>query len=109
MAIVFRRRFIRPHTDVEFYAVSDEFRAHMQSTYIDTGMCSKFREKTFVDSSKLILQIESVWDDTIEAVDVSKLTDLADHDPLWAAENAKEIEYNAACEIVLVHKELVNE
>jgi hypothetical protein len=95
----FTRVFIRPHTEVDFYKPSDTFLQHIQDTYIATGKCTKFREATFKDQGKLVLELVSEWDDEISE-------SIADNDPVWAANYAIELEYNTACEIILAHKEL---
>lgn len=94
----FTRVFIRPHTEVDFYKPSDAFLQHIQDAYISTGKCTKFREATFKDQGKLVLELVSEWSDEI-------LEDIVENDKMWANVIAEELEYNMACEIVLAHKD----
>jgi len=93
----FTRQFIRPHTEVEFYAPQQSFLDHIQEIAIDTGLCTKFREASFLDDSKLVIQYVSEWVDSVDLNDVT-------NDAEWMAEQARELEYNTACEIVCISR-----
>lgn len=95
----FTRIFIRPHTEVEFYQPRQSFLDHMQATYIDTGKCTKFREVNYKDDNKLVIEYISEWTDDSDL-------NWATTDSVWAAESALELEWNAACEILLLDKQL---
>ena len=97
--IRFTRIFIRPHADIDFYNPGDDFLKHVKETYIDTGMCTKFREKSFKDSGNLVLELVSEWSADIDET-------ITENDDIWAKEIVKENEYNQACEIILAHKDL---
>lgn len=101
MTTTFTRSFIRPHKEVEFYNMTDAFKAHIQRTYIDTGVCIRFRDVSYESVHRSIIIIESEWD-TAHTLFHS---DLVASDPLWMAENVLELEYNAATEITLLHKD----
>ena len=97
----FTRTFMRPHSEAEWYKPSAKFSAWIQKNYIDTGLCTKFREATFVDSNKLVMTLESQWSDDADLVSI--------HDqPEWTNELALEIEHNIAWEIVLLNKDSIN-
>jgi len=93
----YTRVFIRPHNEVEFYTPQASFMSHIQSTYIDTGKCTKFREATWKDEDQLVIQLVSEWSDdmTIEQ---------AEGDAVWSAERDRELEYNTACEIICLER-----
>ena len=95
----FKRTFMRPHTDAEWYTPTAAFTAWVKENYIDTEMCTQFREMTFSDSSKLVMTLESKW-----AVDITAIV----AQPEWAKELALEIEHNTGWEIVLLHKDTIN-
>ena len=97
----FTRTFMRPHTEAEWYTPSATFLAWVRETYIDTGLCTKFREATFADSSKLIITLESSWSDDADLVSIQSRSELAN-------ELALEIEHNTAWEIILLNKDPVN-
>ena len=111
MSKIFKRTFIRPHEDVDFWSVPDDLKAHMQTTYIDTGKCLKFRELSLTDSSGLVCEIVSEWTDEAIAEILNGAESLSHEvleaaDPFWAGFLAQEIEYNEACEIVNLRREL---
>lgn len=88
---------MRPHTEAEWYTPTAAFTAWMQESYIDTGMCTKFREMTYNDSSKLVMTLESEWADDVDVITIVA-------QPEWAKELALEIEHNTGWEIVLLDK-----
>lgn len=111
MSRIFRRTFIRPHEDIDFWSVPAALQAHMQTTYIDTGKCLRFREMTLTDSTGLVCDIVSEWtDDAITELlgDNTELTQevLTAVDATWAGYLDEELEYNEACEIVNLSREL---
>lgn len=93
----FTRVFLRPHNEVDFYQPQESFLNHIKATYIDTGKCTKWRETSFKDANGLTIQYISEWTDDIDL-------SIATEDPVWAAERAREEEYNTACEIVCLEK-----
>lgn len=110
MSQIFKRTFIRPYEDVDFWQPPAAFVEHMKTTYIDTGKCIRFREVTLTDSSGLVCEVVSEWTDEAiaELLGGQTLTPevLAEADPLWAGFLQEEIEYNAACEIVNLRIEM---
>lgn len=98
------RTFVRPHTEIPFYVPRQEFMDHIQSTYVDPGKCTKFREKTYLDDDNLVMTLVSEWDET-KCVE-SSIEELFENDVLWGAERDLESEWNIACEIVCITKEL---
>ena len=97
----YTRTFMRPHTEADWYNPSAAFSAWIQENYIDTGICTKFREATFADSSKLVMTLASSWSDDADLVSIHSRSE-------WADELALEIEHNDAWEIILLNKDLVN-
>ena len=95
----FTRQFIRPHTDVDFYSPRQAFLDQIQTVGIDSGLCTKFREASFLDDSELVIQYVSEWADSVD------LEEIASHD-WWTEETARELEYNAACEIVCISRSM---
>jgi len=99
--IKFTRTFMRPHTEAEWYTPSAAFSAWIQENYINTGLCTKFREMTYADSSKLVMTLESNWSDDTDLASIASQSE-------WADELALEIEHNTAWEIILLNKDLIN-
>jgi len=97
----FTRTFMRPHTEAEWYTPSATFLAWIQENYIDTGICTKFREATFADSSKLVTTLTSSWSDDVDVANIASQAE-------WANELALEIEHNTAWEIILLNKDSIN-
>ena len=97
----YTRTFMRPHTEAEWYKPSATFLAWIQENYIDTGICTKFREMTYTDSSKLVMVLESNWNDDTDVANIASQAE-------WANELALEIEHNTAWEIILLNKDLVS-
>jgi hypothetical protein len=98
---IFTRTFLRPHIDAEWYTPTAAFRARIQENYIDTGLCTKFREATYSDTNKLVMTLESNWSDEADLPNILQR-------PEWAAELALEIDHNIAWEIVLLNKDNVS-
>ena len=61
---VYKRNFMRPHTDAPWFTPSDKFKTWIKTNYEDTGKCTKFREMSYDDSSELTMTLESHWDDS---------------------------------------------
>jgi hypothetical protein len=97
----FTRTFLRPHTDAEWYTPTATFRAWIQENYIDTGLCTKFREATYSDTNKLVMTLESAWSDDADLLNILQ-------QPEWAVELALEIEHNISWEIILLNKDEIN-
>lgn len=95
MTLVYKRNFMRPHTDAPWYVPSDEFTAWIKTNYVDTGKCTKWREMSYDDSSKLTMTLESIWSDDVS---VDTLTSL----PEWQVALEQEIQHNTDWGIILV-------
>ena len=95
MTQVYKRNFMRPHTDAPWYIPRDEFTAWVKEKYIDTGKCSKWREMSYDDSSELTMTLESVWDDSITVEEVTS-------QPMWVESTESEIQHNTDWGIILV-------
>lgn len=98
------RTFVRPHNDIPFYVARQEFIDHVQTTYIDSGKCTKFREETYLDEDNLVLTLVSEWDET--KCEENTVEELFANDSVWQAERDLEQEWNDACEIVCITKEI---
>ena len=59
----YSKTFMRPHTEADWYTPTDEFKAWIQTNYIDTNLCSEWRTMTYTDSSNLVMKITSVYAD----------------------------------------------
>lgn len=97
----YTRTFMRPHTEAEWYTPSATFLAWIQENYIDTGLCTKFREATFADFSKLVTTLTSSWSDDADLASIVSRSE-------WADELALEIEHNTGWEIILLDKDSIN-
>lgn len=111
MSVIFKRTFIRPYEDIEFWSAPEEFVAHMKTNYIDTGKCIRFRDVTLTDSSGLVAEIVSEWTDEAVAEILNGEETLTPEvleafDPTWASYRAVETSYNEECEIVNLRIEL---
>ena len=111
MSVIFKRTFIRPYEDIDFWEAPADLINHMKTNYIDTGKCIRFRDVTLTDSSGLVCEVVSEWTDEAVAEILNgaeSLTPevLAEYDATWAEYRAQEIEYNEACEIVNLRIEL---
>jgi hypothetical protein len=91
----FTRTFLRPYEDAEWYVPSAAFLAWIQENYIDTGLCTKFREATYSDTNKLVMTLESIWSDDADLSTISQR-------PEWLDELVLEIEHNTAWQIELL-------
>ena len=59
----YSKTFMRPHTDAEWYTPSDEFKAWVKKTYIDTGLLTEWRKREYTDSSELVMKETSTYVD----------------------------------------------
>lgn len=100
------RTFVRPHTEIPFYVPRQEFVDHVTTTYVDTGKCTKFREKSYLDDDALVLQLVSEWDESM--CEENTIEELFANDSMWNEERALEDEWNVACEIVCITKEITD-
>lgn len=92
--MIFTKKFVRPSVDVDWYTPSEEFMSHVQTTYIDTGKCIRFREKS-LDETGCVITILSEWADDIDINAVLS-------DPVWEAEKDKEVSWNEGSEILML-------
>ena len=92
--MIFTKKFVRPSTDTDWYTPSAEFMSHIQTTYIDTGKCIRFREKT-LDETGCVITILSEW---VDGTDI----DAVMADPIWVTEKDREIAWNEGSEILLL-------
>lgn len=95
----YTRTFMRPHTEAEWYTPTAAFTAWVKENYIDTGMCTQFRKIT--DSNKLVMVLESEWNDAVDLVNIASQAE-------WFDELELEIEHNTAWEIKILHKDTIN-
>jgi len=63
MTIIFKKVFFRPMDETNFYSEPQEFLDYVKETYIDTGKCVTFREKTFLADDGSIQVVKSEWTD----------------------------------------------
>jgi hypothetical protein len=77
------KQFLRSSTAINFYSESVEFLNHVNTTYINTGKCVAFRERSYFDNEQLVLITKSVWSseeslaeflaDSVAVADMEKL------------------------------------
>ena len=111
MSVIFKRTFIRPYEDIDFWTPPAELVAHMKTNYIDTGKCIRFRDITLTDSSGLVAEVISEWTEegaaeVLNGAETLTPEVLEAFDPVWAGYRAEEIQYNEECEIVNLRIEL---
>ena len=99
---VYKRNFMRPHTEAPWYTASDAFEAWIKTNYIDTGKCTQWREMTYDDSSKLTMTLSSTWDEN--QVDLDSLTSQNE----WVLETETEVQHNEDWGIILVSKGVID-
>ena len=94
---VYKRNFMRPHTDAPWFTPSDKFKTWIKTNYEDTGKCTKFREMSYDDSSELTMTLESHWDDS-SASDMTNI--LASSE--WQESLEEEKQHNTDWGIILI-------
>lgn len=63
MSIIFKKVFFRQSNEIEFYVEPQSFLDHVTSTYINTGKCIRFREKSLITDDLSVQLVESEWVD----------------------------------------------
>lgn len=97
MSQIFTRVFVRPTTEYDWYQSSDDFKKTIQEKYIDTGLCLKFRERTYNDDSKLVVTETTEWSDDADLKIIRQ-------DPIWLDDMAYMNAYYDYVGIILLEK-----
>lgn len=90
----YTRKFVRPNTETPWYTPGDDFMSYIQENFIDTGLCTSFRQQS-LDDSECVLTLTSIWADDIDYATLST-------DPIWKSEVDKEIAWNEGSEILML-------
>jgi hypothetical protein len=96
MAIKYTRAYSRKDQSVNFYEDREAFLEYIKTNYIDTGMCTSFREKKYLDENELVVEYVSVWASKAAA-------DQASIDTNIISEHAKREGYNKANGIISLY------
>lgn len=95
MSIIFRKVFFRPSNESEFYSEPSNFLNHVKTKYIDTGKCTRFREKSYLTEDFSVQIVESEWVNQ-EAYDEYLI------DPMSLTDKEQAISYNRDNNIMLI-------
>lgn len=95
---IHRRTLLRDDNQIPFYDENSEFLSYIDATYVQSGKIIKFREKVFLDSNQLLLQISTTWVDSVHIPEFMM-------DPMCVEDITRMRQYNAEHNITLLHEE----